>query len=84
MLERVDQDRLSDHAGASTGSLGKLSRREIEVLALVAQGLTNHEIAERLVLSEHTVHRHVTNILRKLSLPSRTAAASLAAHHGLV
>jgi DNA-binding NarL/FixJ family response regulator len=36
------------------------------------------------VLSEHTVHRHVTNILRKLSLPSRTAAASLAAHHGLV
>jgi DNA-binding NarL/FixJ family response regulator len=63
--------------------LGGLSRREVEVLALVAQGLTNHEIADRLVLSEHTVHRHVTNILRKLRVPSRTAAASLAAHHGL-
>jgi DNA-binding NarL/FixJ family response regulator len=81
LLERVEPDRSSGHAGAAP--LGGLSRREVEVLALVAQGLTNHEIADRLVLSEHTVHRHVTNILRKLSVPSRTAAASLAAHHGL-
>jgi ATP/maltotriose-dependent transcriptional regulator MalT len=83
MLERLDLDRPSGDVGATAGSLRKLSRREVEVLALVAEGLTNHEIAERLVLSEHTVHRHVTNILRKLGLPSRTAAASLAAHHGL-
>ncbi|HSI98383.1 MAG TPA: response regulator transcription factor [Gaiellaceae bacterium] len=66
------------------GPLRKLSRRELEVLALVAEGLTNQEIAERLVLSEHTVHRHVTNLLRKLGLPSRAAAASLAGRHGLV
>jgi DNA-binding CsgD family transcriptional regulator len=63
--------------------LGDLSRRELEVLDLVAEGLTNRDIAERLVLSEHTVNRHVANILRKLGLPSRTAAASLAGRYGL-
>jgi ATP/maltotriose-dependent transcriptional regulator MalT len=83
MLGRLDQVRPSDQAGDSRGPLGELSRRELEVLVLVAEGLTNHEIAERLVLSEHTVHRHVTNILRKLSLSSRAAAASLAVRHGL-
>jgi DNA-binding CsgD family transcriptional regulator len=61
-----------------------LTAREREVLALLAAGLTNRQIAERLVLSEHTVHRHVTNILRKLDLPSRTAAAAHAARSGLV
>jgi len=63
--------------------LGNLSTRELEVLSLVAEGLTNHGIAQRLVLSEHTVNRHVANILRKLELPSRAAAASLAGRHGL-
>ena len=63
--------------------LGGLSRRELEVLALVAEGLTNREIAQRLVLSEHTVNRHVANILRKLGLPTRAAAASLAGRYGL-
>jgi LuxR family transcriptional regulator, maltose regulon positive regulatory protein len=58
--------------------------REREVLALLADGLTNREIAERLVVSEHTVHRHVTNILRKLDLPSRTAAATHAIRSGLL
>jgi LuxR family transcriptional regulator, maltose regulon positive regulatory protein len=56
----------------------------LEVLSLVAEGLTNHDIAQRLVLSEHTVNRHVANILRKLGLSSRAAAASLAGRHGLV
>jgi len=65
------------------GPLGGLSPREREVLTLVAEGLTNHQIAARLVVSEHTVHRHVTSILRKLGLPSRTAAAAAAARHGL-
>ena len=65
------------------GPLGELSRRELEVIALLAQGLTNPEIAKRLVVSEHTVHRHVANILRKLRLPSRAAAAALAGRHGL-
>ena len=69
--------------GSSAGPLGGLSRRELEVLELVAQGLTNRDIAGRLVLSEHTVNRHVANILRKLGLTSRAAAASLAGRHGL-
>ena len=47
------------------------------MLALVAGGATNRRVAERLVLSEHTVHRHVANILRKLDLPSRAAAAAV-------
>ncbi len=63
--------------------LAVLSRREREVLGLVAEGRTNREIAERLVLSEHTVNRHVANILRKLGLTSRAAAASLAGQYGL-
>ena len=60
-----------------------LSARESEVLRLVAEGLSNKEIAARLVLSEHTVHRHVANILVKLRLSSRAAAAAYAAKHGL-
>jgi len=63
--------------------LATLSERELEVLGLVAEGLTNHEIAQRLVLSEHTINRHVANILRKLGLRTRAAAASLAGRHGL-
>jgi LuxR family maltose regulon positive regulatory protein len=69
--------------GSAEGRLSELSRRELEVLALVAQGLTNQEIAGRLVISEHTVNRHVANILRKLGVPSRAGAASLAGRHGL-
>jgi DNA-binding NarL/FixJ family response regulator len=64
-------------------ALEPLSAREREVLALVAEGLTNRQIAERLVLSEHTVHRHVTNLLGKLGMHSRSAAAALAARSGL-
>jgi LuxR family maltose regulon positive regulatory protein len=63
--------------------LGDLSERELEVLSLVAEGLTNQDIAQRLVLSEHTVNRHVANILRKLGLPSRAAASTLAGRYGL-
>jgi DNA-binding NarL/FixJ family response regulator len=60
-----------------------VTRREQQVLALLAEGLTNREIASRLVVSEHTVHRHVTNILRKLGLPSRAAAAAHAVRSGI-
>jgi pimeloyl-ACP methyl ester carboxylesterase/DNA-binding CsgD family transcriptional regulator len=58
-----------------------LSAREQEVLALIADGLSNAAIAAKLALSEHTVKRHVANILLKLDLPTRTAAAALAARH---
>jgi LuxR family transcriptional regulator, maltose regulon positive regulatory protein len=64
--------------------LPQLTPREREVLCVLAEGLTNQQIAERLVLSEHTVHRHVTNILRKLALPTRAAAAAHAAQAGLL
>jgi ATP/maltotriose-dependent transcriptional regulator MalT len=60
-----------------------LSAREAEILGLVARGLSNKQIAAELTLSEHTVHRHVANILVKLGLSSRTAAAAYAARHGL-
>jgi DNA-binding NarL/FixJ family response regulator len=61
-----------------------LSRRELEVLRLVAAGRTNREIAATLVLSEHTVARHVQNIFRKLRVSSRTAATAFAFEHDLV
>jgi DNA-binding CsgD family transcriptional regulator len=60
-------------------SLEVLSAREGEVLKLVADGLSNAAIAERLRLSDHTVKRHVANILLKLDLPTRAAAAALLA-----
>ncbi len=61
-----------------------LTARELEVLGLLAQGLTNREIAGRLVVSDHTVHRHVANILRKVGQPSRAAAAAWAARERVV
>jgi RNA polymerase sigma factor (sigma-70 family) len=71
------------HADAGPVALAELTPREREVLRLLAEGLTNRQVAEQLVLSEHTVHRHVTNILRKLGLPSRTAAATYAVRAGI-
>jgi pimeloyl-ACP methyl ester carboxylesterase/DNA-binding CsgD family transcriptional regulator len=61
-----------------------LSPREREVLALVASGLSDQEIAEQLFLSQHTVHRHVANIRHKLGRNSRTAAVAEAARLGLL
>jgi pimeloyl-ACP methyl ester carboxylesterase/DNA-binding CsgD family transcriptional regulator len=65
-------------------SLDPLSPREREVLALVAEGLSNAAIARRLRLSEHTVKRHVANILLKLDLPTRAAAAAFEARRARV
>jgi DNA-binding CsgD family transcriptional regulator len=61
-----------------------LTGRELEVLALVATGKTNREVAAALVISEHTVARHVQNILAKLGVSSRTAASAFAFEHDLV
>ena len=71
----------TSHGG---GSRGVITPREREVLGLVAEGLTNPQIAERLVISEHTVHRHVANLLGKLGVPSRAAAAAKAVQVGLL
>jgi ATP/maltotriose-dependent transcriptional regulator MalT len=71
-------------AAQSPATSTVLTPRELEVLKLIAQGLSNPEIAERLVLSEHTVHRHLANILRKLDLSSRAAAAAWGVRTGLV
>jgi len=60
-----------------------LSARELEVLRLVAAGKSNREIAAALVISEHTVARHVQNIFAKLRISSRTAATAFAFEHGL-
>ena len=61
-----------------------LTARELEVLRLVAEGLNNQAIGERLFLSEHTVHRHIANILTKLSVSSRAAAVAQAARRGIL
>jgi ATP/maltotriose-dependent transcriptional regulator MalT len=61
-----------------------LTRREIEVLRLVAAGLSNQMLAQRLFVSEHTVHRHIANIMSKLSVSTRAAAVAQAARFGLL
>jgi DNA-binding NarL/FixJ family response regulator len=61
-----------------------LTPRELEVLGLLAVGLSNNEIAEKLTLSAGTVRLHVSNILAKLEAPNRTTAVVLAMKHGLV
>jgi pimeloyl-ACP methyl ester carboxylesterase/DNA-binding CsgD family transcriptional regulator len=71
------------HPAASDGA-GDLTKRETEVLTLIASGLSDREIADRLVLSPHTVHRHVANVRTKLGLPTRAAAVAAAAKRGLL
>jgi DNA-binding NarL/FixJ family response regulator len=75
---------LDDAAPVEANGTSPLSRRETEVLRLVAAGLSNREIASSLVLSEHTVHRHVANILDKLTQSSRAAAAAHATRAGYI
>ena len=79
VLERM---RASD-PNSNIPGIKDLSEREHEVLVLVAEGLTNLEIAERLVLSPHTVRNHVSNILTKLGLRRRSEAAVFAERHNL-
>ncbi len=79
----VAADREPDNAGDGA-ALSELTRREREVLRLIAQGMSDAAIAEQLVVSPHTVHRHVANIRTKLRLPSRAAAVAYAAREGLI
>jgi predicted ATPase/DNA-binding CsgD family transcriptional regulator len=96
LAHAAHQARLAMQAGRAAAPAGEpdpavpgeaaavLTPRELDVLRLVAQGMSNPDIARRLMLSEHTIHRHLSNILRKLHLPSRTAAAAWGVHAGLV
>ena len=71
-------------AGPAALSAHGLTRREAQVLQLVAEGRTNRMIATELLLSERTVQRHVSNIFGKLEVGSRTQAATFALEHDLV
>jgi DNA-binding NarL/FixJ family response regulator len=70
--------------GPTSGEPHGLTRREMQVLWLVAAGRTNKAIAAELVLSERTVDRHVSNIFTKLDVSSRAAATAYAYEHGLI
>jgi ATP/maltotriose-dependent transcriptional regulator MalT len=61
-----------------------LTDRQLDVLRLVAQGLGDREVAARLTLSEHTVHRHMANVYARLECSSRAAAVARASHLGLL
>jgi NarL family two-component system response regulator LiaR len=75
---------LSSHqTQPATMITNKLTDRELEILRLIAQGLTNLDISKRLFLSEGTVRNHVSAILAKLGVPDRTQAAVIAIRHGL-
>ena len=76
--------RLTELAGDASQSESPLTAREREVLALIARGLTNREIASELVISEHTARNHVTSILNKLGFSRRAEAAAYAARLGLL
>ncbi len=88
---RDEFERLGAHPDATSSAalLGRedrhgLSARELEVLRLVAAGRSNRDIAAELVISEHTVARHLQNMFRKLRVSSRTAAAAYAHEHALL
>jgi pimeloyl-ACP methyl ester carboxylesterase/DNA-binding CsgD family transcriptional regulator len=83
-LHRALAGFLDEGPGPAVDGKSPLTTRETEVLRLVASGLSNREIATSLVLSEHTVHRHVANILRKLAQSSRAAATAHATRVGLI
>ena len=86
-LPHVTRDaarRAREPPGRRRPPTGDLTTRETEVLTLVASGLSDREIADRLVLSPHTVHRHVANVRTKLGLPTRAAAVAAAAKRGLL
>jgi DNA-binding CsgD family transcriptional regulator/pimeloyl-ACP methyl ester carboxylesterase len=85
-LPRREGEAARAPVGDATASAadGELTKRETEVLALIAAGLSDREIADRLVLSPHTVHRHVANVRTKLGLPTRAAAVAEATKRGLL
>ena len=82
--EMADEVKLELAADQALKSRDDISGREQEVLQLVCEGATNREIAERLIVSEHTVKVHLRNILNKLNLRNRQQVAAYAVQEGLV
>jgi DNA-binding NarL/FixJ family response regulator len=88
-LEQIVAEVLVFEGPARAGSserdgLAQLSPREREVATLVAQGLSNRDIAQRLVVSERTAENHVQHVLNRLGLHSRAQVAVWAVHNGLI
>jgi DNA-binding NarL/FixJ family response regulator len=83
-LDAAVARQLTRRMAAPQVGLNSLTAREREILTLVAQGHSNREIADRLVISERTARTHVSNVLTKLQLSSRTQAALLAIREGLI
>ncbi len=79
-----DLARLDRLAGGPRPAIGGLTTRELEILRLLATGMTNRAIATELVISEKTVARHLSNIYTKLDLTTRSAATAYAFAHGLM
>jgi DNA-binding NarL/FixJ family response regulator len=69
---------------AEPASLDQLTQRQVEVLRLVARGMTNAEIADALFLSRRTVHAHLRTIFHRLGVANRSAATRFAIQHGLL
>ena len=85
LATRLVQSYLGNDADSDPASLvGELTPREQEVLVLIAEGLTNPEIAEKLVISVKTVDRHRENIMRKLNLHNRIDLVKYAIRHGVI
>lgn len=80
----VFHPRLSHALKGANGHAEELTAREREILTAVARGLSNRAISEELWVTEQTVKFHLTNVYRKLGVPSRTAAVRYAHEHGLV
>jgi len=85
VVARIGGPKVRVAATAGTHNAGaKLTRREIEVVRMIAAGHSNAAIARRLFISAHTVHRHVANVFTKLDVPTRSAAVARAATLGLL
>ena len=93
IFEKLGAEREATRAGKLVAALGGrstalkragLTPREMGVLSLVAEGLSNRQIAEKLVVSEHTVHRHLANVYAKLGVSSRAAAVALVSQRDLL
>lgn len=81
LLQQLEKSTLEPVSIITTSPL---TRREVEVLRFVALGFSDREIATRLAISEHTVHRHISNIRTKLDVPSRAAAVAFASRHSVI